>query len=247
MKFDPPLPYMKKYALDSLNYWGSVKIFLKFSRPFWAFKNKLPIIQYGNMSTINGATGVSDDILRLTYYPSNDLHGPSILASFTWEHDSELFVTMSDEECKQRALNILAERHGNVVRETYETGIVKKWQEDTHSRGAFVFQNAYQKFDFLDQLMASHGRVIFAGEYTNKIHSGWVESALESAIRNLIHLWPQQFQQEFGRAEAKFFGTNVTEETRGTSWEIVRLVKKKNKKPRWIARKITKSEIRKSL
>ena len=64
MTFDPPLPYMKKHALDSLNYWGSVKIFLKFTRPFWAFKNKLPIISYGNMSTVNGATCTSDDILR---------------------------------------------------------------------------------------------------------------------------------------------------------------------------------------
>ena len=64
MTFDPPLPYMKKHSIDSLNYWGSVKIFLKFTRPFWAYKNKLPIISYGNMSTVNGAVGISDDILK---------------------------------------------------------------------------------------------------------------------------------------------------------------------------------------
>ena len=64
MTFDPPLPYMKKHIIDSVNYWGSVKIFLKFTTPFWAFKNKLPIISYGSMSTVNGATGISDDILK---------------------------------------------------------------------------------------------------------------------------------------------------------------------------------------
>ena len=65
MTFEPPLPYMKKYAIDSLNFFGSVKIFLKFTKPFWAYKNKLPIIKYGNMSTVNGGSGISDDILRM--------------------------------------------------------------------------------------------------------------------------------------------------------------------------------------
>jgi len=206
MTFDPPLPYMKEHAIDSLNYWGSVKIFLKFTRPFWAYKNKLPIIRYGNMSTVNGAVGISDDILRQTYYPSNDLHGPVILASYTWEHDSEIFVSMSDEECIEQALKILEERHGSVVRETYETGVVQKWALDNHIHGAFVVPNSYQQIDFVDHLMASHGRVSFAGEYANKMHHGWIEAALQSAFRNLIKMWPEQFEQDYGQAEADFFG-----------------------------------------
>ena len=64
MEFEPPLPFMKKFSIDRLNYFGSVKIFLKFSRPWWAFENKLPIIKYGDISTTNGGSGFSDDILR---------------------------------------------------------------------------------------------------------------------------------------------------------------------------------------
>ena len=67
MQFSPRLPYDKKIALDALNYFGSVKIFLKFSRPFWSERNKIPIILYNSTSRKNGGTGISDDILRIVY------------------------------------------------------------------------------------------------------------------------------------------------------------------------------------
>merc|ERR1712142_21587 len=205
MEFDPPLPFFKKMSVDQLNYFGSVKIILKFSRPWWASKNKLPIIKYGGMGTLNGASAHSDDILRATYYPSNDLHGPSLLASYTWDHDSEVFVAMTDEQCIEAALKHLEERHGSVVRETYQTGAVKKWQEDNHAYGGFVLQNAFQRHDLMEHLMASHGRVLFSAEYANKLFNGWVEAALESAVRNLVKLWPTQYQKRHGKAEEQFF------------------------------------------
>ena len=64
MDISPPLPYMKTLALDSLEYFGSVKIFLKFDSPFWAYSNKAPNIDYYSNSTINGATGVTDNLLK---------------------------------------------------------------------------------------------------------------------------------------------------------------------------------------
>ena len=48
-----------------------------------------------------------------------------------------------------QALKILEERHGSVVRETYETGAVKKWSLDNHVHGAFVIPNSYQQIDFV--------------------------------------------------------------------------------------------------
>ena len=81
MNFEPPLSYSKKTALDSLFYFGSVKIFLKvrnifkflnyflwkflkFSRAFWSESNRLPIIPYNSSTEQNGASAVSDDIIR---------------------------------------------------------------------------------------------------------------------------------------------------------------------------------------
>ena len=66
MNFEPKLPYAKREAMNTLHYFGSVKVFLKFSKPFWAEENKLPIIHY-NKTTINGNGGsaVSDDFLKV--------------------------------------------------------------------------------------------------------------------------------------------------------------------------------------
>ena len=66
MDFEPKLPYAKREAMYTVQYFGSVKVFLKFSKPFWAEKNNLPII-YFNKTTINGngASGVSDDFLKV--------------------------------------------------------------------------------------------------------------------------------------------------------------------------------------
>ena len=65
MKFIPKLPYQKLEALDSLRYFGSVKVFLKFSKPFWAEPNKLPIIFYDKADSGMGGSGVSDDPLKV--------------------------------------------------------------------------------------------------------------------------------------------------------------------------------------
>ena len=34
-----------------------------------------------------------------------------------------------------------------------------------------------------------------------QVHNGWIESALESAIRGLVNIWPQAFEEEFGQGE----------------------------------------------
>ena len=70
MKITPHLTFDKKMALDALSYFGSVKIFLKFSRPFWAEKNKIKPIYYNSTVHTNGASAVSDDLMRLV-----SLHG----------------------------------------------------------------------------------------------------------------------------------------------------------------------------
>ena len=49
--------------------------------------------------------------------------------------------------------------------------------------------------------MKNEGRIIIAGESSNKFHNGWVEAALESAIRNIIKLSPDSYEAEFGEYE----------------------------------------------
>ena len=37
-----------------------------------------------------------------TYYPSNPGHGPSLLASYTWEHEADYWLSMTDDQCVQK-------------------------------------------------------------------------------------------------------------------------------------------------
>lgn len=46
--------------------------------------------------------------------------------------------------------------------------------------------------------MEPFGKVIFSGEYADKLFNGWVEGALESAVRNLVNLWPSKYDAMFG-------------------------------------------------
>ena len=43
----------------------------------------------------------------------------------------------------------MEDRHGRVVRDTYETGVVKKWLEDNHAHGAFVLHSNFQMNDLM--------------------------------------------------------------------------------------------------
>merc|ERR1719334_2640685 len=169
MKFQPPLPYMKLNAVRSLEYLGSVKVFLKFKTAFWAEENKIPRIRYNDPEKKNGATA------------------------------------MSDEECIERALEMMVDRHGEIARDQFETGVVKKWQLDNFAHGAFVMPYVFQASELIEHLRAPHGNVIFSGEYTSKYNHGWVEAALDSAVQHLVRLWPEEYNRRHGSSEKEFF------------------------------------------
>ena len=169
IKFSPPLEYAKTYALNSFHYMNGVKVQIAFTKPFWAFPNKAPIIPF-NTTSENGGSGITDLPTRTTYYPSHASHGNVILASYTWEDDANRLTSLPDEEVIQQALNDLTEIHGDVVRETYKEGVVGKWLLDSEAGGAFAWAYPYQMQTMKEPLRKSHGDSIhFAGEYTAKV------------------------------------------------------------------------------
>eukprot|EP00090_Calanus_glacialis_P023079 TRINITY_DN35516_c0_g1_i1.p1 TRINITY_DN35516_c0_g1~~TRINITY_DN35516_c0_g1_i1.p1 ORF type:complete len:339 (-),score=49.14 TRINITY_DN35516_c0_g1_i1:223-1215(-) len=184
IKFSPRLAYNKTYGMDSLHYLNSVKVFLAFTKPFWAEDNKIPAIPFNSTTTQNGGSGITDLLIRNIFYPSNPFHGYSILVSYVWEEDADRLNALSDEDLKQKALANMVEIHGEIARETYKEGKVVKWMEQDWTAGAFVFPYPGQNHKLLDALRAPHmGKVFFAGEYTSKFDHGWIQAAAESACR----------------------------------------------------------------
>lgn len=220
MKFDPPLPFWKKLALRNLKYTNAAKVFLKFKTPFWSKSenNLASPIKYGplgatkNMSWADfdqfkdqkmGATGITDHHLKQIYYPSFDFHGPALLASYTWDSDADVFLSLQDEDVQELTLSELEGIHGPVVREEFESMVVKRWQADEFSHGAYVFHEPFQKYTYMNHLRDPVGNIHFAGEYTNKQYNGWVESALESSLRAMVNRAPKKYDEKFREDELK--------------------------------------------
>lgn len=189
IKFSPPLDYAKTYALNSFHYMNSVKVQLAFTKPFWAFPNKAPVIPF-NTTAENGGSGITDLPIRNTYYPSHSYHGNAILASYTWEDDANRLTSLSENEAIEQSLNDLVEIHGNVVRECFKEGVVKKWLVDSETGGAFAWAYPYQIQTMKEPLMRSHlDTVFFAGECTAKENHGWIQAAVESACLKNVYLF----------------------------------------------------------
>jgi len=207
IEFMKPLPYMKTVALDQLKYASSSKIFLKFKSPFWSRRegNQAKPILYGaHEGKRSGAAGYTDNHLSKVYYPSNALHGPSLLASYTWAYKSDVWLSMNETQALELVLSELEKVHGPIVREEYEDGFVYSWMTNEYSHGAFVMQEPYQKYNFMRDLSDPVGNVYFIGEYANKYYNGWVEAAVESSIRTLVNMSPSKYNEEFLQEEIEF-------------------------------------------
>jgi len=170
MKFSPPLAYNKTYALNSFHFMNSVKVFLAFHSPFWANETKIPPIPFDSSTTVNGGTGINDLPIRSIFYPSHSYHGYALLVSYTWGDDADRLSSFSEEDLIRKSLENLVEIHGEVAREQYKEGKVKKWMEEDWTAGAFAWALPGQMHELGQALREHHtSNVFFAGEYTSKV------------------------------------------------------------------------------
>ena len=49
--------------------------------------------------------------------------------------------------------------------------------------------------------------------FSTQVHNGWIEAALESAIRGLVNIWPQAFEEQFGQGEIMGTGHQTDRQT----------------------------------
>ncbi|NWX43953.1 OXLA oxidase, partial [Steatornis caripensis] len=175
IQFLPPLSPPKAHALRSIHYGSSSKIFLACSNKFW------------EKDGIHGGQSITDRPSRFIYYPSHNFSSGVgvILASYTWNDDAEFFVPLTDDECQNMVFEDLSYIH-NMPKERLQTAcnqtVIKKWQLDKYSMGAFASFTPYQFIDFSHVLFENEGRVHFAGEHTAQPHA-WIDTSIKSAVR----------------------------------------------------------------
>lgn len=68
------------------------------------------------------------------------------------------------------------------IRQNFEGGTSKCWDEDEWARGDYAWFKPGQMTSLLPHIARPEGRVHFAGEHTSP-WTGWMQGALESGIR----------------------------------------------------------------
>ncbi|NXN07029.1 OXLA oxidase, partial [Indicator maculatus] len=182
IEFQPPLSLAKRHALRSVHYASSSKVALACRERFW------------ERDGIRGGQSITDHPSRFIYYPSHTFPGGLgvLLASYTWNDDSEFFTAQREEQILDVIFRDLADIHRQsqeYLRRVCDRHVVQRWELDREAMGAFAAFTPYQFTDYSAALFAQEGRVYFAGEHTAQPHA-WIDTALKSALRaasNLHH------------------------------------------------------------
>lgn len=167
----------KRRAIRQLRYDASAKIFLQFARRFWE-----------DDDGIYGGGTVTDLPIRNVFYPD---HGREtgrgvMLASYTWSEDAQRWGSLPPAERIVEALEDLAFIHPQANAE-FEVGASKMWHDDPYAGGAFALFEPGQQSLLHQHVIATEGRIHFAGEHASLAHA-WIQGAIESGLRAALEV-----------------------------------------------------------
>ena len=167
---EPPFSVDKQRAIEQLPYLSGSKVFLQTRQRFW----------------INdGESGFATTDLPIREVWDATYNQPGkrgILQAFPISLHSRQFTAMSVEERVNVALKQL-ELIYPTIREHFEGGLSKCWDEDQWARGASAYYKPGQFSTLLPHVARPEGRIHFAGEHTSVWTDGWMQGALESGNR----------------------------------------------------------------
>jgi monoamine oxidase len=167
-----PFTRAKQKAIRQLHYDASAKILFQCRRRFWEEDDG-----------IFGGGTITDLPIRVVFYPDHarETGRGVMLASYTWSEDAQRWGSLSPEDRITQALDDMAQIHPQ-IRTEFEVGTSKMWHDDEFAGGAFALFDPEQQSLLHDQIIASEGRIHFAGEHASLAHA-WIQGAIESGLR----------------------------------------------------------------
>jgi monoamine oxidase len=166
----PGFSVEKQTAIEQLPYLSASKIFLQSRKRFWATEGQsgfattdLPISQVWDMT-----------------YGQPGSRG--ILQAFPLSLHSRQVTRVSESERIEFALGQVEKIYPG-MRENFEGGVTKCWDDDQWSRGVSAYYKPGQFTSLLPHVARPEGRIHFAGEHTSIWVDGWMQGALESGHR----------------------------------------------------------------
>lgn len=167
----------KWFSLRNVYYGRAHKIFMQFSRRWWA----------DDYAITHGVTVTDLAIRNVVYTPAGQ--DPSIdkgviIASYAWEQDSMAYSMLDESQRIAQALQDLTKIHPEAA-QTFEFGISHDWALDRHGGGIGpLFRPLEMTSRFYDDITRPVGRIWFSNDACSRLARRWIEGAIESAITN---------------------------------------------------------------
>ncbi len=169
IEVDPPFSPEKTRAIRELNYEPIARVFLQTRTRYWEREG------------LNGF-GITD-LPEEVWHPTHDQPGPrGILLSYMFGEQGRDITRMKHDEARIR---FIREHLATVLpglRENFEGGATKIWQDDPWARGAVAYPAPGQMIGLIPHTARPEGRVHFAGEHTSP-WTAWMQGAIESGLR----------------------------------------------------------------
>jgi monoamine oxidase len=170
IEVSPAFSVEKQRAVEQLPYLSASKIFLQSRKRFWLDEG------LSGFATTDLPVGQVWDAT----YQQPGVRG--ILQAFPISLHSRRVTAMSEDERIGFALEQVEVIYPG-MREHFEGGVTKCWDEDEWARGASAYYKPGQFSTLLPHVARPEGRIHFAGEHTSVWVDGWMQGALESGDR----------------------------------------------------------------
>lgn len=166
----PALSTEKQRAIEQLSYLSGSKIFLQTRKRFWL---------EGGLSGFATTDLPIREVWDLTH---NQPGTRGMLQAYPISLHSRLVTGMTETERIEFALRQV-EKIFPGIREHFESGVTKCWDEDQWARGVSSYYKPGEFSSLLPYVARPEGRIYFAGEHTSIWIDGWMQGALESGNR----------------------------------------------------------------
>jgi monoamine oxidase len=159
----------KQMVIDELQYTSVARVYVQTRKRFWLEEGFT-----GNATTDLPVMGVFERSI-------NQPGARGILESYMVGGRARAVTAMSGSARVSDTLEEMEKIYPS-VRENFEGGASKCWDEDEWSRGAYTWHKPGQMSRLLPQIARAEGRIHFAGEHASSA-PGWMQGALESGNR----------------------------------------------------------------
>ena len=169
LEISPRFSGPKEQAIQQLLYTSVARGYLQTKKKFWLDEglSGSANTDLGNMLVFDGAP--------------NQPGTRGILESYMYGPQAREVTAMKDGQRIASVLALVSKLYPN-IRQNFEVGATKCWDEDEWARGGYAWYKPGQMTSLLPHVARPEGRVHFAGEHASSLF-GWMQGAFESGNR----------------------------------------------------------------